>query len=931
MTRKVGSSQQMDNLRRKAEKMVTSEAPHTLESQSLEQMQRLIQELQVHKIELQLQNEEMLRTRQELEESRERYIDLFDHAPVAYLTLNQNGLILEANLTAATMLGEERDLLTGKPLSRYIHARYQDILYLHQRQLVQTGMSPSCELRLRNQSGHLWVSLTSTVVIDGNTAEVRIRAVLSDISERRQQEKSQDESREMLSLFMHYTPIYTFIKEVTPDRSRVLQASENYQQMIGIPGSKMVGKCMEELFPAEFAVKMTADDWGVVSGNRILELEEEFNGRSYTSIKFPILRGDKNLLAGFTIDITERKKAEEARRESESKYRVLFDTVQDAIFLTVAADGRIVECSDNLSGYTKEELIGNSTEALGLWANLDERNQVIALVKEKGKVNDFEATFRRKNGSCFPGSISTNPISLGGETYLLSVVRDISERKATELELKKLNLSLEARVKKRTAELHSVTEHLSLALKAAKAGTWEWDLKTDENRWSDDLWQLYGLEPWSCNPSFGAWLEQIHPDHRAPAEQVVREAARMGVARDLEYRVRDVNGEERWLKSFALPVQGLDGLVERFIGIVMDISGQKQVEESLRSSEEQFRLMANCIPGMVWSVNADGTLDFMNNAVRDYSGLGDGFKGLETVIEMVHPDDRDLTRQVMTNAFQTGTPYYREHRLQRHDGVYRWHLARGLPLRNDLGEIIRWYGTTIDIQDLREAQRNMNAMAMEVAIAEERERCRIAGELHDQVAPNLLYCMMTVRALESVHDPAEKEQAIAAIEKNLADTVNDIRSLTFQLRPPILANAGLESALKWLAEEFREKYGLTIRIIDGETSLRIVPDIRFMLYQVIRELLMNVVKHAHSPEALIVILREPGELAISVEDDGVGFDAGKVAGFSSGNVGFGLFSIQQKVECLGGKFVINSVPGKGTSICIVLNNCFETESKENES
>ncbi|MBI5945412.1 MAG: diguanylate cyclase [Chloroflexi bacterium] len=133
-----------------------------------------------------------------------------------------------------------------------------------------------------------------------------------DIIQRKRAEDALRESTEMFSLFMHYSPIYTFIKSVKPGESRVLQASENYQQMIGVSGLDMVDKTMEELFPPEFAAKITADDWSVVANGEVLKLDEDLNGRHYTTIKFPIKYGEKNLLAGYTIDITNRVYAEKA-------------------------------------------------------------------------------------------------------------------------------------------------------------------------------------------------------------------------------------------------------------------------------------------------------------------------------------------------------------------------------------------------------------------------------------------------------------------------------------------------------------------------------------------------------------------------------------------------------------------------------------------
>ncbi len=145
--------------------------------------------------------------------------------------------------------------------------------------------------------------------------DVLWHGLILDITERKQAEDALRESNELLSLFLLHSPIHAYIKEVTPTESRVLQASENFREMIGIPGSEMVGRTMTELFPAEMAEKITADDWAVVSAGKVQEFPEEFNGRSYTTLKFPILQGGRTLLAGYTIDITHRRQAEEERAQ----------------------------------------------------------------------------------------------------------------------------------------------------------------------------------------------------------------------------------------------------------------------------------------------------------------------------------------------------------------------------------------------------------------------------------------------------------------------------------------------------------------------------------------------------------------------------------------------------------------------------------------
>ena len=143
--------------------------------------------------------------------------------------------------------------------------------------------------------------------------------------ERSRAEEALKESNEVFSQFMHHSPIYTYIKTVTPTESRVLQASDNFAQMIGISGRDMTGRTMTELFPAEIAKKITADDWAVVAKGEVLKIREAMNGRNYITIKFPIVQGDKTLLGGYTIDITERTRAEEALRESEGILQAIIE------------------------------------------------------------------------------------------------------------------------------------------------------------------------------------------------------------------------------------------------------------------------------------------------------------------------------------------------------------------------------------------------------------------------------------------------------------------------------------------------------------------------------------------------------------------------------------------------------------------------------
>jgi PAS domain S-box-containing protein len=190
----------------------------------------------------------------------------------------------------------------------------------------------------------------------------------ADITTIKRAEEELQANNDLLSQFIKHSPIYAFIKEVTPTESRTLKASDNYQDMLGIPAAEMAGKTMQEIFPADFAAKITADDWLVVSQGEVLRLDEEFNGRSYTTIKFPIAAGGKHFLAGYTIDLTERLQAEAALRVSEATFRNIVQASPMGIHLyQLQHDGRLVfvganPAADTLLGVDNSQFIGKTLE-----------------------------------------------------------------------------------------------------------------------------------------------------------------------------------------------------------------------------------------------------------------------------------------------------------------------------------------------------------------------------------------------------------------------------------------------------------------------------------------------------------------------------------------------------------------------------------------
>jgi len=252
-------------LRRQAEAIAREKAvraPENLNPLSPGEAQRVLHELQVHQIELEMQNEELRRTQMELEASRARYFDLYDLAPVGYFTISEQGLILEANLTAAKLLGVARGTLVKQPLSRFILPEDQDVHYRHRRQLFETGAPQVWELRLaRKDAAHFWARVEATTAQDDDGAVV-CRAVVSDIAERKRAEEALKTINEDLRNFAY---------ALTHDLREPLRMVVNFTQLLakerqgklGEDADQYISYSVEGALRIEALLKALFDYWEV--------------------------------------------------------------------------------------------------------------------------------------------------------------------------------------------------------------------------------------------------------------------------------------------------------------------------------------------------------------------------------------------------------------------------------------------------------------------------------------------------------------------------------------------------------------------------------------------------------------------------------------------------------------------------------------------
>jgi PAS domain S-box-containing protein len=172
-----------------------------------------------------------------------------------------------------------------------------------------------------------------------------------------------------------------------------------------------------------------------------------------------------------------------------------------------------------------------------------------------------------------------------------------------------------------------------------------------------------------------------------------------GKSHELEVRVRSSDGQYRWQLDRGVLLQDEDGNIIKWYGVVTDIEDRKRAEEALHESEKRFRLIVDGIAGMVAINTAEGQIEFVNSQVLEYFGKSlEDLKGWSTS-DAVHPDDLANAVAAWMRSVETGDPYDVDHRLRRFDGAYRWFHARGLPLRDVEGRIVRWYNLLTDIEE----------------------------------------------------------------------------------------------------------------------------------------------------------------------------------------------------------------------------------------
>jgi PAS domain S-box-containing protein len=599
---------------------------------------------------------------------------------------------------------------------------------------------------------------------------------------------------------------------------------------------------------------------------------------------------------------TRHQQADGALRVDEVNYRKLLEIIPVGIIRTTI-DGKILETNSTvcqMSGYIRSEL--ENINVRDLYLNPKKHELLLNNLQRDRTIHSNKIQFKCKNGTIFNVILTMSILTISSKDTIFMAVQDIFDQK-------RRIVTLEEKESQYRAIFNSATDAFLI-----------FDRNGNIVEGNPQACKMYGY-PYEKLITL-SYKDIIHPDYLQVFEQFKVDVWTKGefaaeskdIKKDGTVMIVEVKGAKFEYKG-----------EKHILGILRDVTRRKQAEKALSESGERFRQLAENIHEVFWLSDTDKSkMLYISPAYERVWGktCASLYQDPKSYLGSIHTEDR--MRVTLRQTEQTLGTYEDEYRIVRSDGSIRWIRDRAFPIRDEMGEVYRIAGIAEDITERKQVeekflnyQKQLQSLASELSLAEERERRRIATWLHDYIGQNLAISRIKLKTLQGNPSSTEFSQAVEVILSFIDQTIQSVRSLTFELSPPLLYELGLGAALEWLTEKFQVQHGITCEFEHDNSLQFFEDDMRVLIFQVVRELLINIAKHSKARKAKVSLQSKGDHVRIIVEDDGVGFDVSTVnQTWEKQTYGFGLFSIRERLVPFGADFKVETSKGQGTRVIL---------------
>jgi PAS domain S-box-containing protein len=420
-------------------------------------------------------------------------------------------------------------------------------------------------------------------------------------------------------------------------------------------------------------------------------------------------------------------------------------------------------------------------------------------------------------------------------------------------------------------------------------------------------------------------FEAIHAEDREQVTAIMTGQREQGF--DIEYRIEKPDGAVRWIRDVGFPVKDESGKVYRIAGLSEDITGRKQVVETLRQSEFDLAEAQRVAKLGNWTLDiATGIVRWSEELYRIFDDEKAPFEGTyEIFLSRVHPDDRPKVLQANAEARSDGKSFEIEYRISTPSGQPKHIREIGYATKDRSGSVSALFGTAQDITERKQAENafrdssvQLRALSRRLVELQESERRELSRELHDRIGQNLTALKINIDVLQPALASHGNEDVLARVADSAAlleSTMDAIENVMSELRPPMLDDHGLAAALDWHARKFSTRTGIAVVVHAGEPAVQPAPQVRIALFRIAQEALNNIAKHARARHAEIALDQENDDCVMSVRDDGIGFDAGENAS-DKPKTGLGMVTMRERSQAVGGRFEVQALPERGTRLTV---------------